>query len=181
VAPGCAAAGTRLPFIQYLVSLALVEAIDAEVAPLLGGDAAGAAAAKDCVPRLTCACLPRTAALPNAPSRVSHRHKYQDDRLVCKRDLPTQSLNNMQRNADCIPRTWDDWSGGAPAVGLGVRIKWPNDLYLGEAKLGGVLCNSVYRDRHFQAQPAASEPSTPYSTQEHIDSCNQSRCAAGRR
>lgn len=28
--------GTRLPFIQYLVSLALVEAIESQTAPLLG-------------------------------------------------------------------------------------------------------------------------------------------------
>jgi len=26
--------------------------------------------------------------------------------------------------------------------GLDVKIKWPNDLYLGEAKLGGVLCEA---------------------------------------
>lgn len=32
-------AGTRLPFIQYLISLALVEAIEAEAAPLLSDDA----------------------------------------------------------------------------------------------------------------------------------------------
>lgn len=27
---------------------------------------------------------------------------------------------------------------------LGVRIKWPNDLYAGEHKVGGVLCQSTY-------------------------------------
>ena len=41
----------------------------------------------------------------------------------------------------------------APGAELGVRIKWPNDLYLGAAKVGGVLCNSVYRDRQFQVPP----------------------------
>ncbi|KAK9835207.1 hypothetical protein WJX81_005751 [Elliptochloris bilobata] len=32
---------------------------------------------------------------------------------------------------------------------LDVRIKWPNDLYAGGLKLGGVLCHSVYRARLF--------------------------------
>lgn len=67
--------GTRLPFIQYLVSLALVEAIESQTAPLLG--------------------------------------------------LPAGS-------------------------GLTASIKWPNDVYCGGAKLGGILCNSVYRDKQFQ-------------------------------
>lgn len=40
-----------------------------------------------------------------------------------------------------------------PGAELGVRIKWPNDLYLGAAKVGGVLSNSVYRDRQFQVPP----------------------------
>lgn len=43
-------------------------------------------------------------------------------------------------------KDWCDLSAG----GLGVRIKWPNDLYIGTEKLGGVLCNSVFRDRQFQ-------------------------------
>jgi biotin--protein ligase len=30
-----------------------------------------------------------------------------------------------------------------------VRIKWPNDLYAGGLKLGGVLCHSVFRSRRF--------------------------------
>ena len=34
-------AGTRLPFIQYLISLALVEAIEAQAASLLGSCPAG--------------------------------------------------------------------------------------------------------------------------------------------
>lgn len=33
---------------------------------------------------------------------------------------------------------------------LDVRIKWPNDLYAGAHKLGGILCQTVYRDRQFQ-------------------------------
>ncbi|KFM25424.1 Biotin-protein ligase [Auxenochlorella protothecoides] len=36
--------------------------------------------------------------------------------------------------------------GGA---GLEVRLKWPNDIYAGEYKIGGVLCHSAYRDRAF--------------------------------
>lgn len=32
---------------------------------------------------------------------------------------------------------------------LDVRIKWPNDLYAGGLKLGGVLCHSVFRARRF--------------------------------
>lgn len=67
--------GTRLPFIQYLVSLAIVEGIQSQTAPLLG--------------------------------------------------LPDGS-------------------------GLAARIKWPNDVYFGGVKLGGILCNSVYRANQFQ-------------------------------
>lgn len=36
---------------------------------------------------------------------------------------------------------------------LDVRIKWPNDLYAGPHKLGGILCQTVYRDRQFQVRP----------------------------
>lgn len=27
-----------------------------------------------------------------------------------------------------------------------LRIKWPNDIYYGTKKIGGILCNSVYKD-----------------------------------
>lgn len=30
-----------------------------------------------------------------------------------------------------------------------MRIKWPNDLYAGPLKLGGILCHSSYRDGQF--------------------------------
>jgi biotin-(acetyl-CoA carboxylase) ligase len=39
---------------------------------------------------------------------------------------------------------------GGHAQQLDVRIKWPNDLYAGPHKLGGILCHSVYRDKQFQ-------------------------------
>lgn len=32
---------------------------------------------------------------------------------------------------------------------LDVRIKWPNDLYLGGVKVGGILSTSVYRSKKF--------------------------------
>ncbi|KAJ4964929.1 hypothetical protein NE237_016778 [Protea cynaroides] len=32
---------------------------------------------------------------------------------------------------------------------LGVKIKWPNDLYLNGLKVGGVLCTSTYRSQKF--------------------------------
>lgn len=32
---------------------------------------------------------------------------------------------------------------------IDVRIKWPNDVYAGQLKLGGILCHSSYRDRKF--------------------------------
>ncbi|XP_043713966.1 biotin--protein ligase 2-like isoform X2 [Telopea speciosissima] len=32
---------------------------------------------------------------------------------------------------------------------LGVKIKWPNDLYLNGMKVGGVLCTSTYRSKKF--------------------------------
>jgi biotin--protein ligase len=70
-------AGPRLPFVQYLASLAVVQAVQAEAAAALG----------------------------EAPA-----------------------------------------PGAAP---LDVRIKWPNDVYAGGLKLGGVLCHSSYRGQRF--------------------------------
>ncbi len=32
---------------------------------------------------------------------------------------------------------------------IDVRVKWPNDLYAGPLKLGGILCHSSYRDQLF--------------------------------
>ncbi|CAL9158433.1 unnamed protein product [Musa hybrid cultivar] len=32
---------------------------------------------------------------------------------------------------------------------LDIRIKWPNDLYLNGIKVGGILCTSTYRSKHF--------------------------------
>ncbi len=32
---------------------------------------------------------------------------------------------------------------------LGIRIKWPNDLYLDELKVGGILCTSTYNSKKF--------------------------------
>lgn len=32
---------------------------------------------------------------------------------------------------------------------LGVKIKWPNDIYCDNLKLGGILCQSTYRDQKF--------------------------------
>jgi biotin--protein ligase len=31
-----------------------------------------------------------------------------------------------------------------------VRIKWPNDIYTGSLKIGGILCQSAYRNQEFQ-------------------------------
>lgn len=33
--------------------------------------------------------------------------------------------------------------------GIDIRIKWPNDIYANGMKLGGILCQSVYRDATF--------------------------------
>eukprot|EP00884_Botryococcus_braunii_P002285 jgi/Botrbrau1/12057/Bobra.0295s0012.1 len=32
---------------------------------------------------------------------------------------------------------------------LGVKIKWPNDIYCDNLKLGGILCQTTYRDHRF--------------------------------
>ena len=34
-------------------------------------------------------------------------------------------------------------------LSLDVRIKWPNDIYANELKIGGILCQSVYREGAF--------------------------------
>ncbi|URE36884.1 Biotin/lipoate A/B protein ligase family [Musa troglodytarum] len=38
-------------------------------------------------------------------------------------------------------------ANGSPQ--LDIRIKWPNDLYLNGLKVGGILCTSTYRSKHF--------------------------------
>ena len=40
-----------------------------------------------------------------------------------------------------------DHAGGED---LGLRIKWPNDLFVGGEKVGGVLCTSAYREGSFE-------------------------------
>ena len=32
---------------------------------------------------------------------------------------------------------------------MDVRIKWPNDIYGDRLKIGGILCQSAYRDQAF--------------------------------
>ena len=33
---------------------------------------------------------------------------------------------------------------------MDAKIKWPNDVYGSRLKIGGILCQSVYRDQAFQ-------------------------------
>lgn len=42
---------------------------------------------------------------------------------------------------------------------LDVRIKWPNDLYLNGLKVGGILCTSTYRLKHFNVCAGKQVPS----------------------
>lgn len=42
-----------------------------------------------------------------------------------------------------------DTCWGAQGSRLGVKIKWPNDIYCDNLKLGGILCHSTYRDHKF--------------------------------
>ena len=115
-------AGQRLPFVQYLVSLAVVQAVQAEAErrlqvrgrkrrPLAGRPLS-------CIPRLPASLL-ESGSVPS----------YQ----------PATALH-------CTPLLSD-----TPAQGrrLGLGIKWPNDIYAGGFKLGGVLCHSAYRDGVF--------------------------------
>jgi biotin--protein ligase len=87
-------AGRTLPFLQYVVTLALVEAVQALAREALAAAGVDAAAA------------PEPAGAPPPPPGVP-------------------------------PRT------------VGVRIKWPNDVYAGGAKLAGVLCGSTFADGAF--------------------------------
>lgn len=58
-------------------------------------------------------------------------------------------------------------TSGACQEALGIRIKWPNDLYAkGSIKIGGVLCTSTYTDKLFNVtvgvglNVANTEPTT---------------------
>lgn len=51
---------------------------------------------------------------------------------------------------EAVARVTGERLGGNSEVGL--RIKWPNDIYNqeGSLKVGGILCQSTYREGHFQ-------------------------------
>jgi biotin--protein ligase len=89
--------GHTLPFLQYVVTLALVEAVQEAARDAL--DAAGAAAA------------------PNAADADAAQQAVPPG--VCRRAVD-------------------------------VRIKWPNDVFAGGVKVGGVLCGSTYADGLFR-------------------------------
>ena len=93
--------GRTLPFLQYVVTLAVVEAVqDAARAALL---AAG---------------------------------------------VPESALELPEPNASPAP-------AGTCARVLDVRIKWPNDVYGGGLKLGGVLCGSTHAGGAFRVTVGA--------------------------
>jgi len=62
-------------------------------------------------------------------------------------------LVRMEQSAFANAGSWVPLAAAAGAVralralyrGLGIQIKWPNDLWLDDAKLGGILCESVSR------------------------------------
>eukprot|EP00887_Chlorella_sp_A99_P000364 scaffold13.g364.t1 len=80
--------GHRLPFVQYVVSLAVVQAAQAEAARLLGsvGGSSGEGAGR---------------------------------------------------------------SGSSSGGSIDVRVKWPNDIYAGGLKIGGILCHTSCRGQAF--------------------------------
>lgn len=47
---------------------------------------------------------------------------------------------------------------------LDVRIKWPNDLYLGGVKVGGILSTSVYRSKKFYVSAGKLSHLSTYPT-----------------
>jgi BirA family biotin operon repressor/biotin-[acetyl-CoA-carboxylase] ligase len=47
------------------------------------------------------------------------------------------------------------------AAGLKVELKWPNDLYVGRRKLGGILAEAVALEGPRAAAPGAREPGGP--------------------
>ena len=108
---GCTV-GTRLPFIQYVVSLGLVQAIRTETQQLLNapGKPPGA--------------WPSSTAVLLVPSRL---------RLV-------------RCTSTAVPIMF---------TGLEVQIKWPNDLYYGTHKLGGILCQVAFSSKRFRRKARA--------------------------
>jgi biotin---protein ligase len=85
--------GQRLPFVQYLVTLAVVQAAQAQAYKIL----------EHCFSKST------SAAADNS-----------------------SMINKISRR---FP--------------LDIKIKWPNDIYAGGLKLGGILCHSSFRDGQF--------------------------------
>ena len=94
--------GQRLPFLQYIVSLAVVQAAQQEAARMLAAVGASGASAR--------------------------------------------SIHGSSGNGS---GGQDTSSSGGSSSSIDVRIKWPNDIYAGSLKLGGILCHSAYRDRLF--------------------------------
>ena len=132
--------GQRLPFVQYVVSLAVVQAVQAEAAARLQVRRRTRAVA------WKLAGAPSRRAAPTPPAcralrlRKQPRGPHPPARAPASTPYPA-----LPRPAPCPPRPDLPRQGG----GVDVRIKWPNDLYAGGLKLGGILCHSSYRDGRF--------------------------------
>ena len=99
--------GQWLAFVQYLVSLAVVQAVQAEAAARL--------------PQVRVSCRWVSRGGGSGRAGLAPCGAY-----ICPPPPP------LRQDA-----------------GIDVRIKWPNDIYAGGLKLGGVLCHSSYRDKLF--------------------------------
>ncbi|KZV28835.1 biotin--protein ligase-like [Dorcoceras hygrometricum] len=91
---------------------------------------------------------------------VSHNFEELPVGGVCVADV---QLKGRGRSKKCLAITkgvpyvfihntdggWPSCPIGAGMPLLNVRIKWPNDLYLDGAKVGGILCTSVYKSKKF--------------------------------
>ena len=60
-----------------------------------------------------------------------------------------EAIQDAARVSFPAPRRGGKASASADASVLDVRVKWPNDLYSGGQKIGGVLCASTYADGAF--------------------------------
>lgn len=135
IAATCWSTGVRLPFVQYVASLAIVQAVQ---------DLARERLQVPSHPTHSCM---HACAWPDSDLWcVTLLEAYSDLKRLQDAALPVSLQHGLKANVSRGVTTKRDMVQGQ---GVDVRIKWPNDVYGNRLKIGGILCQSVYRDQAF--------------------------------
>ncbi|KAG2907642.1 hypothetical protein PC115_g13852 [Phytophthora cactorum] len=73
--------------------------------------------------------------------------------VVCYTELQSggkgRGTNTWSSPEGCLTFSFQSVFTDVPGSAGPVKIKWPNDIYANQAKIGGILCQSEYRDGKF--------------------------------